>query len=592
VVKSKIMNRLFRGSGVRFLLPFARPYYRHLLLGTFYALIGASASAFSPALLGMAIDQLRAGVRVGTLAWYACGLVALSGTLAFFRYQLRMLSGSVAVGVSYTMGQDLFARLLELDQGTLREYGTGDLLSRGTSDFIYIWRFFSAGFQMSAHALFLLGIGCALMALTSPLLAAIVVVMLALSVALQFGLNQTIEHAFVRVQRELARMSAFTQEHLSAARMLAAYTQERPTIAAFDRVSDGYVRENIRYVLLSNAIAPLPSLVVRLATTLVLAIGGMLIIRRQLSIGQYVQFIVYLGLLSTAATQLSRALERLQQGSAAASRIGEILLRRPAIADAPEAIDPPIRGTLRFEGVGVHHEGRWVLRDVSFEVPVGTSLGVVGATGAGKSTLLSLLGRVRDTDAGCVSIDGYDVRQIKLAALRRAIGYVPQETLLFGMSLRENIAFEGAELPDEHILAAMQVARLSNDLPQLPDGLATIVGERGTSLSGGQKQRTAIARALVRSPRILVLDDSLASVDAHTAAQILGELQAAWRDRTRVIVAQRIAAVRDADQIVVLDAGRIAERGTHQTLLAHDGLYAAMYRRELRQAEDDEEVTG
>jgi ATP-binding cassette, subfamily B, multidrug efflux pump len=387
-------------------------------------------------------------------------------------------------------------------------------------------------------------------------------------------------------------MSAFTQEHLSAARMLAAYTQEQPTIAAFDRVSDGYVRENIRYVLLSNAIAPLPSLVVRLATTLVLAIGGMLIIRRQLSIGQYVQFIVYLGLLSTAATQLSRALERLQQGSAAASRIGEILLRRPAIADAPEAIDPPIRGTLRFEGVGVHHEGRWVLRDVSFEVPVGTSLGVVGATGAGKSTLLSLLGRVRDTDAGCVSIDGYDVRQIKLAALRRAIGYVPQETLLFGMSLRENIAFEGAKLPDEHILAAMQVARLSNDLPQLPDGLATIVGERGTSLSGGQKQRTAIARALVRSPRILVLDDSLASVDAHTAAQILGELQAAWRDRTRVIVAQRIAAVRDADQIVVLDAGRIAERGTHQMLLAHDGLYAAMYRRELRQAEDDEEVTG
>jgi len=190
-----------------------------------------------------------------------------------------------------------------------------------------------------------------------------------------------------------------------------------------------------------------------------------------------------------------------------------------------------------------------------------------------------------------VLIDGYDVRQIKLAALRRAIGYVPQETLLFAMSLRENIAFEGAELPDEHILAAMQAARLSNDLPQLPQGLATIVGERGTSLSGGQKQRTAIARALVRHPNILVLDDSLASVDAHTAAQILAELRATWRNRTRVIVAQRIAAVRDADQIVVLDAGRIAERGTHQSLLALDGLYAAMYRRELQQAEDDGEVT-
>src|SRR5581483_10385544 len=188
--------------------------------------------------LGMAIDDLRAGVRVDVLLWYALGLVGLASTLAVFRYLLRMLSGSIAVGVTYTMGQDLFARLLQFDQRALRQYGVGDLLSRGTSDFIYIWRFFSAGFQMSAHALFLLGIGCALMALSSPQLAAIVVVMLALSMVVQVGLNQTIERAFVRVQRQLARMSAFGQEHLSAARMVAAYNQEQPTIAAFDRVSD------------------------------------------------------------------------------------------------------------------------------------------------------------------------------------------------------------------------------------------------------------------------------------------------------------------------------------------------------------------
>jgi ATP-binding cassette subfamily B protein len=578
---------MFRGSGLRFLLPYARPYRGHLLLGTLYALIGASASAFSPALLGRAIDDLRVGVRIDALAWYALGLVGLSGTLAFFRYQLRMLSGSVAVGVTYTMGQDMFERLLRFDQRALDEYGTGDLLSRGTSDFIYIWRFFSAGFQMSAHALFLLLIGCALMGLTSPPLAAIVVVMLGLSLGVQLGLNQKIERAFVRVQRELARMSAFAQEHLSAARMLAAYGQEQPTNAAFSRVSDGYARENMRYVMLSNAITPLPNLVVRLATTLVLAIGGILIIQGRLTIGQYVQFIVYLGLLSNAALQLSRALERLQQGSAAASRIGEVLLRRPDIADAADAIDPPIRGAVRFERAGVRQGGRWVLRDVTIDVPAGTTLGIVGATGAGKSTLLSLLGRVRDPDEGRVLIDGHDARQIALAALRRAIGYVPQEALLFGMSLRENIAFEGAPLPDERIHAAMRAARLANDLPQLPHGLDTIVGERGTSLSGGQKQRAAIARALVREPRILVLDDSLSSVDAHTAAQILGELQATRRGRTCLIVAQRIAAVRDADQIVVLDDGRVAEQGTHQQLLTRNGLYAAMYRRELQQAEED-----
>ncbi|KPV48483.1 ABC transporter, partial [Kouleothrix aurantiaca] len=220
-------------------------------------------------------------------------------------------------------------------------------------------------------------------------------------------------------------------------------------------------------------------------------------------------------------------------------------------------------------------------------------VGIVGATGAGKSTLLSLIGRVRDPDSGRILLDEHDLRKVKLAALRRALGYVPQETLLFGMSLRDNIAFEGIELPTSRIETAMHAARLVNDLPQLPQGLATVVGERGTSLSGGQRARTALARALVRDPQILVLDDALASVDAHTAAQILGELQGYRGERTCIIVAQRIAAVRDADQIVVLDEGQVAERGTHQQLLAADGLYAAMYRRELKQAEEeDERVNG
>ena len=578
---------MFRGTGLRFLLPYTRPYRGHLLLGLLYAMIGAGASAFSPALLGMAIDRLRSGAQLDVLLWYALGLVALASTLALFRYLLRMLSGGVAVGVTYTMGQDLFARLLQLDQRALQQYGTGDLLSRGTSDFIYVWRFFSAGFQMSAHALFLLAIGCALMGLSSPLLAAIVVVMLVLSMAVQLGMNQTIERAFVRVQRQLARMSAFSQEHLSAARMLAAYNQEQPAIAAFDRVSNAYAQENLRYVLLSNAVTPLPNLVVRLAATLVLAIGGVLIIAGRLSIGQYVQFIVYLGLLSNAATQLSRAIERLQQGSAAAGRIGEVLLRQPNIADAPDALDLAAEGALRFERAGVRHQGRWVLRDITLDVPAGTTLGIVGATGAGKSTLLSLLSRVYDPDAGRVLLDGHDIRGVKLAALRRAIGYVPQETLLFGMSLRENIAFEGAEVADELVHRAMRIARLSNDLPQLPQGLDTTVGERGTTLSGGQRSRTAIARALVRDPAILVLDDSLSNVDAHTAAQIVDELQATRRGRTTLIVSQRIAAVQDADQIVVLDDGRIAEQGTHARLLAQGGLYAAMYRRELEQARSE-----
>jgi ATP-binding cassette subfamily B multidrug efflux pump len=580
---------MLQHTGLRFLLPYMEPYRRHLILGTFYALMGAGASALGPTILGMAIDEILRGINTQTLLIYALGLTGLACTLAIFRYLLRMLTGEIAAGVSYRMSQDLFDRILLFDQRTIQDYGAGELLSRAANDFIYIWRFYSAGFQMSMHAVLLLLIGCTLMALTSPLLAGIVLGMLLVSIAIQVRLGRVLESSFERVQQSIARMSTNAQEHLSASRMLAAYAQEPQVVAQFQRTNDDYARRNLDFVLRSSAISPLPSLVVRLAATLVLAVGGSLIIDGQLTLGQYVQFIVYLGLLSSAANQLSQAYERLQQGSAAAGRIGTVLRRRTQIADRPDAQAFPFAGELRFENVGVRAdgEGRWALREIDLEVPAGSTLGVVGATGSGKSTLVSLLGRLRDPDEGRVLIDGVSLREVKLDALRRAVAMVPQETLLFSMMMRENIALGLQELPDERVHNAARAARLTNDLAMLPQGLATMVGERGTTLSGGQKQRTAIARALVRDPQVLVLDDSLASVDTQTAAEILNELRSARAQRTCLIVSQRIGSVRDADQIIVLDEGRIVERGAHQQLLALDGRYAAMYRRELQQAEEE-----
>ncbi len=577
---------MLRSTGLRFLLPYMREYRGTLIVGTLYALIGASASAFSPTVLGWAIDELQHGVRPMVLLWYALALIGLASTLAVFRYLLRMLTGGIAAGISYKMSQDLFGRILQLDRNTIIEYGTGDLLSRGTSDFTYIWRFYSAGFQMAMHALFLLLIGVILMSLASPLLAGIVVGMLTVSLLIQIRLGRVLERAFDRVQREMARMSAFAQEHLGAARMLTAYAQEQPSVAAFKRANDRYVHGNLQYMFRAGAIAPLPSLMVRLATMLVLAVGGVLILNGGLTVGEYVTFIVYLGLLSSSAQSLAQAYQRLQQGSAAAGRIGEILLRRPAIADAPDAVSSKLKGAIRFEHVGVHAGDSWVLRDITLDIPAGTTLGIVGATGAGKTTLLSLIGRIQDPHEGRVLLDGQDVREMKLKTLRRAVAYVPQETLLFGMPLRDNITFGLSNVSDERIHAAIEAARLSKDLVQLPQGLGTTVGERGATLSGGQKQRTAIARALVRDPHVLILDDSLASVDAHTASEIIAELGRARSSRTCLVVSQRIAAVRDAEQIIVLDDGRIVERGTHQSLLQADGLYAAMFRREVQQAEE------
>jgi len=357
----------------------------------------------------------------------------------------------------------------------------------------------------------------------------------------------------------------------------------------------------LTFVLQSGGISPLPSLVVRLAATLVVLMGGLMIIQHRLTVGEYVQFIVYLGLLNSATRQITGAFERLQQGSAAAGRIGEVLHRWPKIVDTPEAGAPPLAGHLCFDNVSVWaaDQNRWIVRHIDLDVPAGSTLGIVGPTGSGKSMLISLLGRIHDPSEGSIRLDGHDLRTLKLAALRHAVVYVPQESLLFSMPLRRNIALGRPETLDPEIHHAMERARLSKDLPQLPKGLDSVVGERGATLSGGQKQRAALARALVREPKVLILDDALASVDMKTAAEIISELrktssghngstpaeanQAETR-RTCIIVSQRMSAVEHADQIVVLDDGEIVECGNHAQLMAINGRYAAMVRREMQQA--------
>lgn len=576
------------GSGIRYLWPYLRGRRWWLFGCLLFALVGASASALSPFLLGQAVDELQRGVRLPVLLLYAAGLLFLAVMTALFRYLLRMLTGTMAATVSYEMSRDFFGRLLVLDQHTIHEYGSGDLLSRATSDFIYVWRFFSAGFQMMLHSLVLTLVGSILMASASPLLAAIVFGCLLLSIVAQLRLGRILEEAFSVVQREMAHLSAFAQEHLTTVRMFKAYSQEAQVAGAFATANKAYAQSNLHFALRSGLIAPLPGVVVRLTAALVLAVGGGLVIDGRLTLGQLVQFVVYLGLLSNAAVQISAAYERLQQGAAATGRIAEILLRQPRVADAPDAGDVSIRGAVATRGAGVQAGGRWVLRDISFDAPAGSTVGIVGPTGAGKSTLLGLIMRVQDPHAGCVLVDGVDVRSIRLETLRRSLAIVPQETLLFSMTLRDNITLGLTNTSDDNVRAAVETSRFANDLPQFPRGLDTAVGERGATLSGGQKQRTAIARALVREPRIVLLDDALASVDAQTASQIIAAL--ALRDRasrpTTFLVTQHLLAVRHADQILVMDEGRIVERGTHDELVALGGRYAGMYEREHRRRDE------
>lgn len=562
-----------------------RPFRLQLIFGLAYASAGAAAAALSPVLLGRTIDTLRAGTPLDGVAPYALGLLALAGAAALCRYLLRMLTGTIAAAVSYDVSQRMFAHQLSFDQTTLLDFGVGDLLARHTSDSVYIWRFYSAGLQMGSHALFVALIGCALLFLTSPPLAALVLLMLGVSTGAQVLLGPVLERATDAMQRAMARMSSFAQEHLHGAKTLNAYGQGLAASDAFAQASGDVRAHSVAYALRSGLITPLPALVVRLAAALLLAVGGSLVIGGALSLGEYVQALAYLTLLNTTTQQIGRALERMQQGNAAAGRVREVLLRAPRIADPAEPRPLPPRGDLRFEGVGVAHAGRRILHDLTFSVPFGTTLGIVGLTGAGKSTLLSLVARLRDPDQGSVSIGGVDVRRLALAELRRAVALVPQEALLFSDTLRANLMLGLDAVSEERLQAAVAASRLGNDLAQLADGLATVVGERGVTLSGGQRQRVAVARALLREAPYLLLDDTLSNLDAVTASELLAQLEGLRPRPTCLIVSQQLAAVERADQIIVLEGGRIVERGTHAELLAGGGVYAALARRQRQHEE-------
>lgn len=569
-------------SGLRTLLPYGRPYRWLLALGTLYAFIGSAASAFSPVVLGYAIDALIKQIDQQILLFYTVAIIGLTIVLAVFRYLLRMLTGTMAAGVSYTMAQDLYRHILTFDRTTQASFGTGDLLSRASSDFIYIWRFYSAGFQMAIHAIFLLLIGCALMAMTSVPLAVLTVGMLLLSLIAQARLGQLVEDAFNVVQQRLARISAFSQEHISAQRTLAAYTQEAASREAFNQLSDQYAKESIRFVLFSSAISPLPQLVVRLAATAVVAYGAVLIIDGQLTIGQYVQFIVYLGLLSNAANALSHAFERLQQGSAAAARIGTVLKRIPQVINRPDATPHIPKGDIRIAHAHWIQDGHHILRDINVHIPTGQHVGIVGATGAGKSSILGLLLRLRDPDQGAIVFDGIDARNIDLYTLRDGLAYVPQEHMLFSMTLRENVMLGIPHADTQALEYALVMSCLDRDIAQLANGLDTIVGERGTMLSGGQKQRLGIARAIITDAPVMIFDDALSNIDAHTANDIVHNISTARKGKTTIMVSQKISAVRHLDAIIVLDQGAMVEYGTHEQLLSHNGIYAQLYQRELR----------
>jgi ATP-binding cassette subfamily B protein len=576
-------------SPSRRLLAYVGRYRAAFTLGLLCIVATTGITLAGPWILKYAIDDLTRGVTTAKLRFYGAAILALSAAGGVFRFLQRRIIIGASRDIEFDLRNDFFARLQVFEPAYFHRNRTGDLMSRATND-------------LNAVRMM---IGPAVMYLTNTVLTFVAVIILMLSLNTRLTLlsliplpilsvavylfGAEIHRRFDKIQEQLSTISAVTQEALSGVRVVRAYGQERFETDRFREANEEYVRRNRKLIRVQGAFFPIMGLLMGVGALLVLWLGARDVINGQMTVGELVAFNSYLMMLAWPMIAFGWVTNLLQRGTASWKRMLEVLTAEPAITDAGASSRitsrERIRGDIEFRNLTFSYGDTIVLRNVSATLQAGTTTAIVGATGSGKSTLLNLLPRLSDPPPGTVFVDGVDVRDLPLAALRGAIGFVPQEPFLFSATIAENIAFGVPGAVRERIEHAAHVSRLDKDLTDFPNGYDTVVGERGITLSGGQKQRTAIARAVMTDPKILVLDDALSAVDTYTEEEILSRLSGVMRSRTTIIVSHRVSTVRTADQILVLDDGAIVERGTHDQLVARNGLYAELYRKQLLEEE-------
>jgi ATP-binding cassette, subfamily B, multidrug efflux pump len=577
---------------LKHVLPYLRRHKLRIFIGIIAIGLGTAFAAAQPALIGAAIDSLRHKPTIGQLTLYVAFILVFGFGQAFAAFLQRSTVNRVSRYLEYDLRNDAFQHLQSLDQHFYQDMHTGDLMARLTNDLNAVRQFVGMGMINLISTALMLVVVAVLMVLIDWRLALVAFAILPFVTVTMVVVSRTLQHRFRLVQDQWGALSTQAQENFSGIRVVKAFVQEDREIDAFSRANEEYVRRNLTYVRLSGILWPLMFFVVGIAMALVLFVGGNEVAAGHMTIGKFVQFNAYLAMLTWPMISLGYTINMYQQGAASMARVMEVMHRQPKIKDTGRTLPiRSLRGKIEFRNVGVKYDDRWVFRHVSFTVEPNATTAVIGMTGAGKTTLMSLIPRIIEADEGEVLIDDTDVRRIPLETLRQAVGFVSQDNFLFSATLRENVGFGVTDPTPKEMDGAVETSRLIKDLEQFPHGWDTIVGERGVSLSGGQKQRTSLARAVMRDPTILILDDAMSSVDTHTQAEILERLRQVMAERTTLISAMRISTVKDADQIVVLDNESLAEIGNHQQLLQQDGLYARMYRRELlrQELEVDEE---
>ncbi len=584
-----------------------KPYKWPILGGIFFILCSMAFGLFVPYMVGKAIDDLSAGITREKIIYYPLVILGINLMSGVFLFLQRRLLINTSRHIEFDMRQDFYASLVDQSQEYFQQTRVGDLMARATNDLAAIRQIVGPMILYSFQAVFALAISLPIMLNISVKLTLLLLIPMPLVSLTVKILGAQIHKRFEKIQEFFSDITARAQENLTGVRVVRAYAQEDAEIEQFQKLNREYALKNLQLVKYGAAMRPLLFFFIGLGFVIIVAVGVPMAVRGEITAGDFTAFILYLQRMIWYLIALGYVVNLYQRGTASLKRFNEILEAEPAIKDTPESHEqPPILGKVEFRDLTFAYNGKPVLQNINLEIEQGKTIALVGKTGSGKSTLVSLIPRLLDAPSGSVLIDGVPIREYPLDQLRKAIGFVPQETFLFSDTLANNIAFgiENGELKTENerlasnsqfsilnsqfsVAAAAATAGLADDIGEFPGGYEQLVGERGITLSGGQKQRTAIARAIMRDPRILILDDSLSAVDTYTEEKILHNLRDVRANRTTLIVSHRVSTIRDADLICVLAAGQIIERGTHDQLLLQNGEYADLYERQLLEEELD-----